>query len=66
MHSEIVARLEASLRWLPPTDEIDPTLRQPEVVFTHDLSYDEDRLLRLYRFCDDRRRKAVIVLLSDL
>lgn len=63
MNSEIVARLEQSLIGLPLDDA--GAVAQPPVAFTYDLTYDEDRLIRLYRSMEARRRDALLVVMSD-
>lgn len=63
MNSEIVARLEQSLSGLPLDDA--GAVAQRPVAFTYDLTYDEDRLIRLYRSMGARRRDALLVVMSD-
>ena len=68
MNSEIVARLEHSLCGLPGDaieSELEPALfPYMETAFRHDLSDQEDALIRLFRRLSERQREALTELLT--
>lgn len=64
MNSEVVARLEESVR-MSQGDRVEAWgVRQMEVRFTHELSYDEDRLLRQFRLLRQRQQQGLLDLLA--
>ncbi len=68
MNSEIVARLEHSLRGIPDDaseSQVEPAFfPQIETTFRRDLSDQEDTLIRMFRRLSARQREALIDLLT--
>ena len=68
MNSEIVARLEQSFRALPDMiaeQNIEPPLHADlERMFRKDISAEEEKLLRGFRRLNDKKRNAVMHLLT--
>ena len=64
MNPEIVARLEESVRMSQRGQLEGLGVRQMEVRFSHELSYDEERLVRQFRLLRERQQQALIDLLA--
>lgn len=68
MNSEIVTRLDHSLKGLPGTaseTKVEPAFFQHlETTFRRDLSDQEDAMIRLFRRLSKRQREALVTLLE--
>ena len=64
MNPEIVARLEESVRMSQRGQLEALGVRQMEVRFSHELSYDEEGLVRQFRLLRERQQQALIDLLA--
>ncbi len=64
LNSEIVARLEESVRMSQRGQLEGLGVGQMEMQFNQELSYDEDSLVRRFRLLQERQQRALLVLLA--